>query len=1435
MRLRVHIHLCMLALYSLSSLPLAGQNRSADLDTAFWDLSLRELEGYRNFYRQELDFLQQEKDNLILRGIADGEKLLESGPDSDVMDDIIIRLADLYFYKEKDDFLKAMNAYDEWLEKSSEDSQQQSPEMPTIQFTRSLSLYERIINEFPGSPMVDDAMYNKGFIYEELGEYSESILIYESLIRKFPGSKYVSESYMRMGEYYFNPPQNELHRAVSCYEKVIENRSGPRYHEALYKLGWSHYRLSQYPKAISFFTTLIESVDRLREINPRIAASGIQLRDEAIEYVAISFIDFGGPEAAESYVKQLGEPDWGYAMLRRLGDIYKNDKEDYRLAAMTYGKLRLMARHAEQAPIIQKKIIECYAALGETESAFRARNNLFLDYSPSSNWWKRTRDETLKQEVYKVTEEALRNNFHAQLKSASESRDTVLYAKAIDLGRKYLDTYAEDPYAYMIRWNVALVYDTKLYRYKEALQEYLTITMAYNTDAYIDFAREKGLATIKDAAENAIVVADSLYRFEQSELDVDLSHIEKGENRSDDPIPFTKAAGWLAMAYDNYLKLFPFEENTPTILANAGALYYTHNQFDESIKYFKTLLRYFPDSRQAQHVQYSILETYFGKKDYDSVENLAKKILAEDYPDDIKDKARQRLAESIFLKAQALSEIGRADLAAEEYLRLTLEVPKIDFADRAVFNAAREFEKIRQYSSAIRSYEQLRISYPGSSLLLEGLNNLAYDYGELGKNEKAADQYVTLVPLLKEPSKKKDALHNAHVFYIKAENWRKAIETGEQYINQYPDDAETPNLYFRIGQYWKNLGEARNASRTYKDVIRLFPDSPHGVEACYHLGRYYEEADSVSSAIEWYDQADVLNGRLKAKMIQGNDFYAAEALFLGTELLRYEFEDNPLKNGSGKRTIEDYQARQLQPMLDRYKRVAAYQTLRLPESLFRIGEINETFASAWANQEIKEKDAAKRAIEERTLNEQTTTLYHQAFLSYTDASQILTRFLQENAKDSVGTAITPEDSLADIAEKWLKLSQEKISEMLYQIAEVNTESINQILGVPIPDELSPGARLEYRSQVILKAVKPLLDVVVEAHFRNLSVSDSLGLQNQWTSASQDKIIQALSIPGFSFESISQDAIRTYEQSVESYIKEMAEADETFISDIPAEMVTLLESAKNYNLVALRFHEHGLEQLHTQGMPDSLILSYQNRMFGRVFHTADAMDSLYFEATHRQMLADSLFEATQSIQYEDMLTAYEDNAFYLRQGKTELLESAFAIQRVETTDDTVSRNLGLRLLKCDPDTYLDQVDLPVYSLIFKTDSTWQASFEPLGIWQNPDSTIGTWLSIKQLTDSLTVQSIDSTQQVDWYLQKRMDVPGEPIEGILEWNGSPEKCFVNGVPLRKVASSSNRLVITPLIRATQNRLAVHARERATDIPSGTVTIRYVPFEDTNRDGS
>jgi len=83
----------------------------------------------------------------------------------------------------------------------------------------------------------------------------------------------------------------------------------------------------------------------------------------------------------------------------------------------------------------------------------------------------------------------------------------------------------------------------------------------------------------------------------------------------------------LAEAYDNYIMLFPHEPQTARMLVNAGALYYSHNQFKEALKYFKTLIKHFPDSEELANARYILMESYFGKMDFASAEVVAKRIL----------------------------------------------------------------------------------------------------------------------------------------------------------------------------------------------------------------------------------------------------------------------------------------------------------------------------------------------------------------------------------------------------------------------------------------------------------------------------------------------------------------------------------------------------------------------------------------------------------------------------------------------------------------------------------------------------------------------------------------------------------------------------------------------------------------------------------------
>ena len=159
-------------------------------------------------------------------------------------------------------------------------------------------------------------------------------------------------------------------------------------------------------------------------------------------------------------------------------------------------------------------------------------------------------------------------------------------------------------------------------------------------------------------------------------------------------------------------------------------------------------------------------------------------------------------------------------------------------------------------------------------------------------------------------------------------------------------------------------------------------------------------------------------------------------------------------------------------------------------------------------------DPTSRAIREKEINERTTEIYSQALKSYQRAVLVLERVANHTVSGEGETgsfSSSVDDSVLTMTRSWLAKSKGKISETHYQMAEVNTESIDRLLSAPVPADLGGVARLEYRSQVLVKAIKPLLDVVVGAHRRNLHVADSLGLKNQWTEASRSKILSSLGL------------------------------------------------------------------------------------------------------------------------------------------------------------------------------------------------------------------------------------------------------------------------------------------------------------------------------------
>jgi len=1412
------LSLRMLAVFSLTAGGLLFAQRQAVVDSTFQMLTLPELQNYRVYYVEEMETLQEEKRYLVQRGIEDGERLLSMSPDPEMVDEIIIRLADLYYYRDKDLFFDRMDAYDEALEAGTAATE------PRLDLSHSLSMYQRVIDEFPASDLVDDATYNKAFLYEEQGQYQRANQIYHYLTEAYPNSPFVPEANMRLGEFFFNPPRNDLDQAIAYYKKVTVHTSSPRYNEALYKLGWAYYRLSRYAEAISYFTTLIEDIDITDKYNNELAGRRADLRDEAIEYVAISFHDYGGAHRVESYLDGIGRPAWGQDVLKVLGDVYFDQKEEYANAIYAYEALLAYAPDNPNAPDVQRRIIDCRIALDQSDEAILARESLYNNYRKDGRWWAAVNEDQAHYRAYRLSETAMRENIQALTAKAERSESRPLFEQSVRWAGQYLERFPEDPYAYMIRWNRALILDTRLHRFKEALEEYLTISLVYNTSAFEKFAREKGLASIQDAAENAIVVGDSLVQAERSVAGAVIA------SPLSDPTPLSTAEHYLGMAYDNYIKLYPFSEKTPLILANAGALYYTHQQFTDALRYFKTLVKYFPNSDQIQQVQISILESYFGKQDYQSAEILAKRIVDSQADTALREKARRRWAEAIFFKAEALAKDGESLKAAREYYRVALEVPNIEFADRALFNAGQEFEKAKVLESAVQAYEHLRLTYAASPLVVDAINNLAFDYAELGQSEKAGERYEVLAALSADSSQSADALYNAYLFYQKSGDTEKAAETGLAFAERYPEAAEAPSLFYQVAMIYRQSENPLRGVTLLSAFPERFPQAALGVSALWRAGCYYEASRSTLQAEAHFDRALALHDRLMASGGEGDGYYAADALLRAAEIRKARFAAIRFVTPS---TLNDdirSANTQRQALAQDYGRVVGFKTTHLPEAAYRLGEIVELMGVAWSKQMLPGQGAAERAVKLREVGQGAARFYNEAKRSYLQAIEVLHRVENEIPAAEDSSTLAANDSLQLAILTWRNRAEAKVSEMLYRMAEVQATPIEGLVDAPVPADLDAVAALEYRNQVLFRAVKPQVDGAVAAHYHNLTTSDSLGVHNSWSDLSRSRIAVLGHLLSDHYRQLTEDVLSTLKINTDRYaetvLKETRQPEEALMTSI----INLNALMKTYGKAALLFGREGLSALDAAGINGQR--AYQQSLALAAF-AAGMADRLKVDMATEQgrvNVADSLFNVDNSPFYEEALTVFEDNVFYAEENQKVLLEAGFEVLNGRAVAQTLANALGVRLVMLDT-AYIEKMVLPVEELVVTADSSWQVRTDYVDQWaMTPNSEGWDHPSVGLGGRLVWVRSVvgaGATGSDSLFIRKTFDVPGHPLSAQLRFiGGAPEQCLVNGVEEAVVDSSGTPWVEIHL-RRSENRLGFSGSMAQMAAMGAEIRIRYIPL--------
>lgn len=916
--------------------------------------------------------------------------------------DVMFRLAELYYERSADKFQADSKDYRDQLEAADGNPNLEVPTEPTVDYSDSIALYRRLLKDFPDYRLNDGATYLLGYCLEEQKQFDESLVAYEQLIARYPKSRFTTEAWVRIGEHWFEEYEDPkaLEKAAFAFESASRDTEHPLYDKALYKLGWTYYRMDRFDEAVGAFLTLADFYE-----SRSTGAAGDDdkargdLRDEALQYVAISLADetWGGIPRAKALFEKRGARPYEADVYRRLGNVYF-DQTKYPAAIEAYRRVLEKDPLAPDAPRLQQRIVQAYTGDRLMAESFAESEQLANLYQPGSAWYeKNKRDPEVVSEANALVERSLYGTatYHHQQALVFKQEGKLEQAHAgFQVAARaygaYLERFPRSKSAGEMRfYHAECLYNS--FQFAEAAKGY-------------ELVRDTGVAEKHrdDATLNAVLAW-------QQQLGVDvqsgqapdlkpLRSTERPEGEVVKPLPFTATEQKLIAASDKYLALLPRGEKAPGIAYKAAELYYTHNDFPEARRRFESIVQTYPKHEVAKFSTNLIVETFLIDKDWKSVEEVSARLadnsqVIDPASDLHKDLVKFKLAGRFKLADQLMAE-GKYDEASKKYIQLVDEEPRHEFADKALNNAAVAYENTRRFDSALKLYERIYREYPKSPLADAALFRVAVNAENSYDFDKAVANYQKLVKDYPASKDREAALFNTGRLLEGQQRYPEAAAAFLRYADLFPNAEDAPKNQYRAALIYEKQGDARGQIRALQEFVTKFSRKPGQVElvvdAYRRMGDAYGKLGNEREAQKAWTQAAAEFDRRKlqpdthplaADAAAYGRFQAAEAEFKKFDKLKI--------GGRGKALERSFTAKRnaVKSVNEAYARVYPYKRLEWTlAALYRRGHALERFANTIIETpvpvEVKRLGEEAVVVYQDQLAQQTTALEDAAVESY---------------------------------------------------------------------------------------------------------------------------------------------------------------------------------------------------------------------------------------------------------------------------------------------------------------------------------------------------------------------------------------------------------------------------------------------------------------------
>ncbi len=292
--------------------------------------------------------------------------------------------------------------------------------------------------------------------------------------------------------------------------------------------GWSQFKQAKLEDSLqSFFGVLdLKLAGRGNESDleklPGLTRADRELVEDTFRVTSISLANLQGPASIPPYINSDVRREYEFRVYQQLGELYIR-QDRVKDAADTFGAFAQRSPSHPEAPVLQARVIDIYAAGGFPTQALEAKKQYVTHYGVGSDYqrsnpqgWSRNAEPLVKTHL-----EELARFHHASAQKSKKSED---YQEAVRWYRSYLTSFPQDPQAAQNNFLLAeLLYEDA--RFSEAAVEYEKSAYGYpqharSADAgyaaLLAYAQQEKRIAAPDAQKVQLAAVDSALRFSKS-------------------------------------------------------------------------------------------------------------------------------------------------------------------------------------------------------------------------------------------------------------------------------------------------------------------------------------------------------------------------------------------------------------------------------------------------------------------------------------------------------------------------------------------------------------------------------------------------------------------------------------------------------------------------------------------------------------------------------------------------------------------------------------------------------------------------------------------------------------------------------------------------------------------------------------------------------